>query len=141
MCGRMAPGADGCPPEARAHPADRTACPGVASRQGLRRWSHGHDVPVAGIPFVRTEASFPPASTPVLAQQCLAATESVVRDGSAAYAQARGESDHDIRERGGLPMSDTMLRIERIGAVARLVLARPEKLNSLTAGVHAELRA
>jgi 2-(1,2-epoxy-1,2-dihydrophenyl)acetyl-CoA isomerase len=38
-------------------------------------------------------------------------------------------------------MSDTMLRIERIGAVARLVLARPEKLNSLTAGVHAELRA
>jgi 2-(1,2-epoxy-1,2-dihydrophenyl)acetyl-CoA isomerase len=38
-------------------------------------------------------------------------------------------------------MSDTMLRIERIGAVARLVLARPEKLNSLTAGLHAELRA
>jgi 2-(1,2-epoxy-1,2-dihydrophenyl)acetyl-CoA isomerase len=37
-------------------------------------------------------------------------------------------------------MSDTILRIERIGAVARLVLTRPEKLNSLTAGMHAELR-
>jgi 2-(1,2-epoxy-1,2-dihydrophenyl)acetyl-CoA isomerase len=38
-------------------------------------------------------------------------------------------------------MSETTLRIERAGAVARLVLARPGKLNALTANLHAELRS
>jgi 2-(1,2-epoxy-1,2-dihydrophenyl)acetyl-CoA isomerase len=38
-------------------------------------------------------------------------------------------------------MSETTLRTERTGAVARLVLARPGKLNALTANLHAELRS
>jgi 2-(1,2-epoxy-1,2-dihydrophenyl)acetyl-CoA isomerase len=38
-------------------------------------------------------------------------------------------------------MQPTTIRIDRAGAVATIVLARPEKLNALTATMHAELRA